>query len=368
MDKVLILGGYGNFGKRIARLLTRHRINVIIAGRSHDKAQALARELPPSLTETTTFDIRQDFQGQLASLKPAIVINTCGPFQGSDYSVAEACIRNKVHYIDLADGRDYVTGITALDAEARNNDVAIIGGASTVPGLSSAVIEHYLPEFASIENLTFGIAPGQRAERGLATTQAILGYVGKKLKPCAGYPVRYGWQDLYRQSYPRIGNRWMANCDIPDLDLLPQHYSIQTIRFSAGMENPIVHLGIWLLSWAVRWGLVAGLDRYAPGLLKMSNGFNFLGSADGGMHMILQGIDSFGQRIEKQWFIIALEGDGPYIPVVPAVVLARKIWNGTFRKVGAYPCVGLVSLEEYLDELKPWNIKTYELSSRLNTE
>jgi len=39
MDKVLILGGYGNFGKRIATLLTRQKIAVIIAGRDGKKAQ-----------------------------------------------------------------------------------------------------------------------------------------------------------------------------------------------------------------------------------------------------------------------------------------------------------------------------------------
>ena len=47
--KVLILGGYGNFGKRIAGLLTRKGIAVIIAGRDGAKAAALAKDLPPDL-------------------------------------------------------------------------------------------------------------------------------------------------------------------------------------------------------------------------------------------------------------------------------------------------------------------------------
>ena len=69
------------------------------------------------------------------------------------------------------------------------------------------------------------LTAGQKAERGLATTQAILGYVGRKLKPCAGYETRYGWQDLHLQKYPGIGSRLMANCDVPDLDLLPQKWA-----------------------------------------------------------------------------------------------------------------------------------------------
>ena len=359
--KVLILGGYGNFGKRIASLLARKGIPVIIAGRDGAKAAALAKALPSDLAETAIFDARSDLRRQLSIGKPLVVINTCGPFQNADYGIAQACIAGGVHYIDLADGRDFVTGITRLDADARGRNVAVISGASTVPALSSAVIEHFLPQFSAIDSMTFGIAPGQKAERGLATTQGILSYVGKKLKPCAGYETRYGWQDIYRQHYPELGGRWMANCDIPDLDLLPERYGIKHIRFSAGMEIPVIHFGLWLLSWAVRLGLPIDLPRHGSALLKASNWFDVIGSADGGMHITLTGGDKSGRPVTKQWFIIARDGDGPYIPTVPAVILAAKIINGSFARTGAMPCVGMLTLQEYLDELGHLKIKTYEL-------
>ena len=360
MNKVLILGGYGNFGKRIARLLTRQNIAVIISGRDANKAKILVQALPDGLAEMAVFDVRQTLATRLSELAPTVVINTCGPFQTSDYAVAETCIEHGVHYIDLADGRDFVTNIPVLDGRAKRNNVAVISGASTVPGLSSAVIEHFRPQFSEIVSLDFGIAPGQRAERGLATTQAILGYVGKKLRRCAGYETRYGWQDLHSQKYPEIGNRLMANCDIPDLDLLPEKYGISKIRFSAGMENPVVHLGIWTLSWLVRSGLPIDLTKHSTALLAFSNWFDLLGSADGGMHMILEGKNRAGRQTTIKWFVVALDGDGPYIPTVPAVVLARKIVTGQFGATGAMRCVGLVSLEEYLHELKDFKVKTYE--------
>ena len=357
--KVLILGGYGNFGKRIAGLLTRKGIAVIIAGRDGAKATGLAKALPPGLADVAVFDAKSDLLPQLTKLKSPIVINTCGPFQNANYSIARACIAACVHYIDLADGRDFVTGITQLDADAKKRNVAVISGASTVPGLSSAVVENFLPEFSAIESLTFGITPGQRAERGLATTQGILSYVGRKLKPCPGYTTRYGWQDVYLQPYPEIGRRWMANCDIPDLDLLPERYGIKRIRFSAGMELSIIHFGLWLLSWGVRLGLPVNLTKHAPALLEASHWFDLIGSADGGMHVILKGEDRSGRPVIKKWFIIARDGDGPYIPTIPAVVLAAKIIDGSFVRVGAMPCVGMITLQEYLDELSRLKIKAY---------
>jgi hypothetical protein len=358
----LILGGYGNFGKRIAELLARQDVALIIAGRDDTKAAELLRRLPAGSASAAIFDVKTDLARQLALLRPTVVVNTCGPFQNADYSVAETCIAAGTPYIDLADGRDFVNGIGRLDQAAKKQNLAVISGASTVPALSSAVLEHFLPRFAEIDSLTFGIAPGQKAERGLATTRGILSYVGKRLKPCAGYPTRYGWQDLYRQAYPEIGKRWMANCDIPDLDLLPMRYGVKKIHFSAGMESSIPHLGTWFLSWLVRLGLPVDLARAAPALLAASHWFDRAGSADGGMHMLLEGKDEGGRKIARQWFIVAQDGDGPYIPCAPAAILAKRIECGAPIPAGASACVGMITLKEYLNELRFLNIKTYEFA------
>lgn len=357
MSKVLVLGGYGNFGKRISAALAAKGIAVIVAGRNSSKAKALAGQLGDK-AEAAAFDVRTALPDQLQRLKPTVVVNTCGPFQTSDCAVAETCIAHGVHYVDLADGRTFVTGITRLDAEARQSGVAVISGASTVPGLSSAVLEHFRDEFSTIDNLTFGISPGQRAERGLATTEGIMTYVGKPLAPFPGIrPKVFGWQDLYRQDYPGLGKRWMANCDIPDLDLLPERYGIRQIRFSAGLELTVLHLGLWGLSWLVRLGLPLNLPALAGPLLAASNWFNRFGSGDGGMHVIIAGKDRDGRPHRRAWFIVAEDGSGPHIPSVPAIVLAERICRGPVA-TGAYPCVGLVTLDAYLAELKAYPITT----------
>jgi NAD(P)-dependent dehydrogenase (short-subunit alcohol dehydrogenase family) len=363
--KILILGGYGNFGKRIAAALARHQAPLVIAGRTLAKAQDLAAQLqrqhPATAIAAVALDAATGLDAHLAQNDIAVVINTCGPFQNQDYHVAETCIRRRVHAIDLADGRDFVTGITRLDAAAKAAGISVISGASTVPGLSSAVVEHFKPEFARIDMMIFGISPGQKAERGLATTAGILSYVGKPLKPAAGdRRTRYGWQDIYRQAYPGLGPRWMANCDIPDLDLLPPAYGIGAIRFSAGMENTLVHFGIWGLSWLVRLGLPLDLPRHAAFLLRASHAFDRFGSDDGGMHVILKGQGRDGRSLERRWFIIAKQGDGPQIPCVPAVLLAKNLAAGVPTPSGARPCVGLVTLGDYLEELARFAVTTHE--------
>jgi len=352
LSKVLILGGYGNFGKRISTQLAKAGVQIIIAGRDANKATKLASELG---AEGVAFDVNKDLAKQLKILKPKVVINTCGPFQNADYSVAKTCIDAGVHYLDLADGRDFVCGISELDEAAKKAGVLVVSGASSVPALSSAVLEEFKHEFTEIDSLKYGISPGQKADRGLATTQGILTYLGKKLKSSAG-KIRYGWQDIYCQEYPQLGKRWMANCDIPDMDLFPACYGIKEIQFSAGFENTFLHFSVWAVSWAIRLGLPIKLEKHAAPLLKLSHWFDRFGKSDGGMHVIISGKGQDSQPHQRKWFIIAKNGDGPQIPCVPAIILAKKLVSGESISTGASPCVAMVSLTEYMAELYEFDI------------
>lgn len=355
----MVLGGYGNFGKRIVHALVAKGIEVQIVGRNLGKATKLAKEAG-KLSTPLCFDVTQDLADALQTHSPSVLVNTVGPFQAQGYDVARVAISNGVHYIDLADGREFVCGVSELDALAKETGVAVISGASTVPALSDAVVSEFAQEFSSIELLKYGISPGQGAERGLATTQGILSYVGKPLAPFASIQDRvFGWQNLYRQHYPGLGNRWMANCEIPDLDLLPQRHDIKTIQFSAGLELGLLHLGLWAMSWIVLMGLPIKLEKFAPILLKMSNWFNGFGSSDGGMHIVLRGksVKDPKEDIERRWFIIARNGDGPHIPTIPAILLAERLALGEKMPAGAYPCMGLVNLEDYVAALSAKNIE-----------
>lgn len=365
MKQVLIIGGYGNFGKRIASALVKDNISIIIAGRDHQKASALRDELNKSATNSNisvaVFDAKKDLTEQLTRIKPTIVINTVGPYQTADYSIPQTCLEHGVHYLDLADARLYVANIHSLDAIAKQHQAIAISGASTVPALSSAVLEHFKNNFKTIVSLKYGISPGQKASRGLATTESILTYLGKALAPVGkNKKLRYGWQDIYQQKYPELGNRWMANCDIPDLEIFPTKYEINDIQFSAGMESSLLHLGMWLTSYLVRIGLPLDLSKHANSLLSFSHYFDFLGTDNGGMHMIISGIDYTGKQITLKWFIIAKNGDGPQIPCVPAIIMAKKIINDEYKVYGAYTCTGLVTLEECLNELKDFDIEQYQ--------
>ena len=151
----------------------------------------------------------------------------------------------------------------------------------------------------------------------------------------------------------------MGNCDIPDLDLFPKEFGIKSIKFSAGMENIVLHFSIWALSWIKRFGFPINFENYASLFLKLSNFFNGFGTSNGGMHIIISGTDLFGKSLTNKWFIIAKNGDGPQIPCVPSVLLAKKLIDGDLKITGATPCMSLVTLDEYMNSLTSFNVEVF---------
>lgn len=351
-QRILIIGGYGNFGSFITRRLSKEgNIQVIIAGRSLDKARILAKEVGG---EAAKIDITAGLGNALAEIKPDIVIHTSGPFQAQDYDVAKACIAQGCHYIDLADGREFVDGITAVDEAARGKGVLVCSGASSVPCLTSALVDHYKGAFETLDSLDYGIATAQKTNRGLATTAAILSYTGKAFPALVDGKIQdvYGWQSLHGRKYRELGWRLLGNCDVPDLALFPKRYpELRNLRFYAGLEIPFIHVTLWAISWLVRVGLIGRLEKAAPFLLKTSYAFDWLGTANSGFHMELSGKGKDGERKTIKFELTARSGDGPYIPCMPAILMAKKLVSGEIRATGAHPCMGFLSKDEYLGAL-----------------
>lgn len=361
--RVLIIGGYGNFGSYIARRLAGDaEIRLLVGGRSVAKAQAFIdsiRSVHPA--EAHAIDISGDLPEALARIAPDVVIHTSGPFQTQDHRVARACIATGSHYLDLADARDFVAAIPSLDAEARAHDVLVVSGASSVPCLTAAVIDAYLPGFARLNAVDYGISAAQHTNRGLATTSAVLSYVGKPMTMLRDGRMKtlFGWEDTHAERYPELGWRLFGNCDIPDLTLFPARYStLRSMRFGAGHELKLLHLGTRALGALVRLGVVRSLDRYAFLLLRLASLFDPFGSGRSGFHMILTGTGHDGRARERRFHLIAQSGDGPYIPCMPAIVLARQLARGLLKMRGATPCLDLIDLAAYLDALKGLDIRT----------
>lgn len=361
--RVLVIGGYGLFGGRLVERLSQQAgLHVIVAGRSAERAAALVTQLAPRARATlrsVALDAQSDeLPAWLDRLAARAVVVASGPFQGQDYRVALACCAAGVHYIDLADGRAFVTGIVDVDVAATAAGVAAISGASSVPALSSAAVDELTRGWQRVDSVDIGISPGNRTERGLSTIQAVLGYCGKPI-PREGKPPLTGWLRSRLHRYPApVGWRLLSPCDVPDLTLLPAHCPGRpSVRFGAGLELVLLHLGMNAMALVAKWGLVRDWAAHARWLKRCSEWFEAWGSDAGAMHVTVRGRDARARTATRRWTLLATHGDGPCVPALAAAALVRKLAAGEPLPLGARPCIGLLTLDDFAREAAGLDIR-----------
>ncbi len=359
---MLLLGAYGFFGSRIAARLVRNpRVQLVLAGRDLQKATELAYQLGLSADHARCIDATDSrLAGQLRKLGIQLLIHTAGPFQEQSYGVAKAAIDAGCHYLDLADGRAYVAGITRLDAAARAAGVAVVSGVSSLPALTSAVVDRYLPDFKQLDAIRIGITSGAVVP-GAATLRAVFGYCGQPflaLEKGAWIDV-FGWLDTITHEFPRpVGARLLGRCDVPDLDLLPSRYpGVRTVSFHAGFASHTAHKCVEWLARQVRDGRLDSALPFARPAATLARWLQPVFSDRGAMFVTLEGQDEDGAPHRLTWNLIARDNDGPNIPCAPAIALAGKIAAGAGPAAGAMPCMGMLSVEEILEPLKGLSIR-----------
>jgi hypothetical protein len=250
--------------------------------------------------------------------------------------------------------------MAAIGRAAEDEKRAAITGASTLPALSSAVVDFLKASFAELSAIEVVIAPGQRAQRGGATVAAVLGYAGESFTwwERGEWRAVYGWQQLKRQRFS-FGNRLSAACDVPDLELFPARYAgVQSVTFRAALEVSLQHYGLSMIGACRRMGLPMDIPRWGASLDRMGTRLNWLGSRTGGMSVRVIGRTEEGRMLSRTWELVADCNHGPEIPCMAAVILATRLARGDPFPAGAKVCMGMLGLSEFEAEFARWNIST----------
>jgi NAD(P)-dependent dehydrogenase (short-subunit alcohol dehydrogenase family) len=333
--KVLILGGTGVFGMRLARLLARDGHQLTIAVRTLPAAEALARELGATALQI-------DRSGDLSALAGHdVIIDAAGPFHtyGKDpYRLARAALGLGAHYLDLADTAAFCAGITALDTQARAANKAAISGLSSVPAISSAAVRALTGTDRPL-HIDSAILPGNRSPRGLSVMASILSQAGKPFPHYAAgrWATATGWSAPQDYTLPGGLIRQGWRIEVPDTRLFPAHFGAETVDFRAGLELGIMRYGLAafallrrVIPFPVTTPLVRAF-RLAADLLAP------FGTGTGGMSV---SVTTATHR--HTWTLLAENGDGPFVPAIAARALLRRPTLPT----GATPALEIVTLDE----------------------
>ncbi len=360
--RILIAGGYGVFGGRLAQLLADEpRLTLIIAGRSPAKAMAFCRSLTGlAKIEPAVFDRDGDLEASFDALKPDVIVDASGPFQayahnGHDpYRLMRAAIDRGIPYFNLADGADFVAGAAQFDAAAKAKGIAVLSGVSSFPVLTAAVVRHLSADGLKVESITGGIAPSPYAGVGENVIRAITSYAGQPVKLTrSGKPaVAIGLVEtrditIAPPGYLPLRHTRFSLVDVPDLQMLSlEHPGLQDIWIGAGTVPEILHRGLKVLSRLVSWGLLPSLSPFA-GLFHWVVNTVRWGEHRGGMFVAVRGRLLDGAVIERSWHMVA-EGDhGPFIPAMAIAALIRKMLDGHAPAPGARSAVRALEIADY---------------------
>ncbi|WP_299609613.1 saccharopine dehydrogenase NADP-binding domain-containing protein [uncultured Tateyamaria sp.] len=361
---ILIIGGTGVFGKRLVRHLSRQPDLVLyVSSRSAAQAAAFTKTLPLPQAELrpVKLDTRVNLQEQLDHIRPRIVVDCSGPFQGAGYGTAHAVLEAGAHFIDLADARDYLAGFAdALDATARRNGVCALTGASSTPTLSTCVARHLTDGWQRVDTIDIAITPGGKSEVGRSVIEAILSYAGTDVPLWANGKLSKttGWQNAKTIDVPGLGHRRVAAVETFDAEYLGPRLNVQSrVSFSAGLESGIEQRGIEALAALRKRGIIGALDALIPLLLKARHITRIPTSSSGGMLVDICGLDADGVMTQTRWSMVARQDHGPNIPILPAAAAIRKLLSGP-AKPGADFAHAELSLADIQDEMQGYDIKT----------
>jgi short subunit dehydrogenase-like uncharacterized protein len=131
MAQWLLYGANGYTGELIAREAARRGQRPILAGRSREKVEALARELG---CQARIFALDDPSEAAGGLRGAAAVLHCAGPFLHTSAPMVDACLETGVHYLDITGELGVFESIMARSGEA------VARGVSLLPGVGFDVV------------------------------------------------------------------------------------------------------------------------------------------------------------------------------------------------------------------------------------
>lgn len=170
---LVVYGAYGYTGELAARRAVERGLAPILAGRDSEPLARLARELGCPWRAFPLGDpesLRRGISGAGA------VLHCAGPFATTARPMAEACIDERVHYVDLTGEPAVFEALLAMGPAAANAGVMLLPGAGFDVVPTDCLAAHLARRLPGARSLVLAIAGFDRFSRGTART--LLAHAG----------------------------------------------------------------------------------------------------------------------------------------------------------------------------------------------
>ena len=334
---ILIVGGYGAVGRVIAsKLAKKFPGRVIVAGRSHEKAAALAQELAGKIRPLQIDIFSADQTAQILDGVALVVI--CLDLPNTHF--VELCFQKGVHYVDITASYDYLLQVEALAEMAKAGESTAVLSVGLAPGLTNLLARQAHTQFDELVQLDIHILLGL----GEAHGEAAIRWMVKNM--ASVFTVREGGKEKRVQSFAdgrqttfpgKLGRRTTYRFNFADQHVLVRTLDIPTVSMRLAFDSVLLTK---LLAAAQQFGLFKLLryPRVQNALVKMLLHFHF-GSEVFVLQVAGQGL-LHGQQT-TQTFAVVGERESRFTGLVAAQVVKALM-------TAIYPA-GVFHIEQQFD-------------------
>lgn len=349
MGTVLVVGGYGNAGAAITRLLLAHSDHIVrVGGRHPQRAQALVGELGavdaawPARVESVAVDAADRTSLDRALIGADLCIAAAGTSRSAATAVA-AAVSAGVDYLDIQVGHAKAGQILAMDARAREAGVTLVTDGGFHPGVPAAMVRYADQRMGGIESALVAsvIAVDWAGLRPLA--DSTVDEMMAEFRDFAYEEYRSGrWGSAGRQptfTFPDpFGPRKAAAMGLAEMHQLTRALpGLRDVGFYVGGFNPVVDYAVIPLAMA---GMRVAPDRLGPPLGRLLH-WGLIRFARPPYGTVLQ-LDGNAAGESRRTLMRISHPDAYVVTAAPTVAAALQILDGTARRPGAHTQAMLV--------------------------
>ena len=358
-NTILILGGYGEAGRLIARyLLKESDVRLILAGRNLAKAQAAASDLnssfPGERVKSQQVDAADQLSLESAFTQVQLVVVASSTSQYTR-NVAQAALNTGIDYLDIQYSTSKLEILKSLAEQIHQRGLCFITEGGFHPGLPAAMVRYLAPEFERLETAYVGSVIKVNWEALQLSRATIEEFVVemREFQPICfkNGEWRRDWKNNRTFDFGKVfGKQKCLAMLLEEMKSLPENYpSLKEAGFYVGGFNWLVDnilmipSMIFLNIWRARTiGPISRLLHW--GLKKFSH-------PPFGTQLILQ---ARGWK-ENQFITRQLKiehGDGYLLTALPVVACLLQYRDGSIRKPGLWIQGNVVEPKRFFNDLQ----------------
>lgn len=341
MSTAIVFGGYGVFGVQVVRELAQSGITVTVAGRNHEQAEAVARQLGSDhaarqVDLASPASCREALRGQV------VAVNCAGSLVKLGGVLLDACLQGGCHYTDISVERDHAHLVCVRHELFRRRGLTAVYGCSSLPALSGALaLQAHAGSTETPTRARVTLFIGNRNPKGRGAITSLVQLLGQPIRTPQGIVLGFRERTVVPLPAP-FGRRAVFNFDGPEYDLFPKLLAVRSVEVKVGFELRLATYGFALLACL---GLPLG-GRTATLLERLGGWLSWLGSS-GGVVMA----ELFYEGDKRRSAALLARREGQRMAALPCALVARTLCEGSHPKGGVMTAYEFLGAQRLLQEM-----------------